>query len=109
MNPIGFFNQSITVYPKSNYNRYGRVVIGAGSEANCRFQKVTKTRLLPNGETKIIEAVVYTKAGLSININDRVDFGSDKYQVFGKSEPVDGNGVVNHLKLELLRWQETST
>jgi len=62
---------------------------------------------MPNGQTKIIEAVVYLKSGLNININDRVDYGSDKYQVFSKSEPVDGNGNTNHLKLDLTKWEIT--
>jgi len=108
MTPLGFFNQSITVYPKTAYNRYARVVVGAGVNKDCRFQRGTKVIMLPTGQTKIIEAILYAKADLDIHINDRVDYGSDKYQVFGLSEPVDGNGVVNHLKLTLTKWQETS-
>lgn len=104
-----FFNQIMTVYPKASYNRYGRVVTTTGTEENCRFQKGTRSVLMPNGQTKVIEGIIYTKAGLSVNINDRIDYAGDKYQVFSKSEPVDGSGNVNHLKLELTKWQETST
>jgi len=103
----GFFNQEITLYPKSSRNRYGRVVIGSGTDYNARFQKVSKSRLLPNGQTLLIAGIMYAKSGLSININDRVDYGTDYYKVWGKTEPVDGQGNVHHLKLELIKWVET--
>jgi hypothetical protein len=109
MSITSLFNQTITVYPKTSNDRYGRVVIGAGSSNNCRFQKINKIVLLPTGQTKVINAIVYAQPDLNIHVNDRVDYSSESYQVFGLSEAVDGNGVINHLKLELTKWQTTST
>ncbi|MBU1110785.1 hypothetical protein KKB83_04155 [Patescibacteria group bacterium] len=109
MNPVGFFNQTITVATKTANNRYGRATFGTGTDQNARFQKKNKEKLLPNGQLVTIEAIVYCKGSLSININDKITYGSDNYKVYSKSEAIDGEGNINHLKLELIKWLETST
>lgn len=103
----GFFNQEVTLYPKSSRNRYGRVVIGDGTDYNARFQKVSKTKLLPNGQVVLVTGVMYAKEDLDIDLNDRVDYGDDYYKVWGRTESIDGQGNIHHLKLELIKWVET--
>jgi len=82
-------------------------VIGDGTDYNARFKKISKTKLLPNGQVLMITGLMHAKADLDININDRVDFGDDYYKVWGKTEPVGGQGNVHHLRLELIKWVET--
>ena len=107
MIPDGLFNQTITLYSKSSLNRYGREVVGSGTDYNARVQETTKVRLLPNGQQVMIMAIVYLNNAVSVAVNDRVDFNSEKYKVFSLNKAVDGQGNTNHIKLELIKWQET--
>jgi len=107
MKPTNFFNQSITLYSKSSYNRYGREVIGTGTSYKARVQLTNKSRLLLNGQVQVIDAIAYVQPDLTVAVNDRIDVGSNKYKVQGIYTAVDGQGNTNHIKLELIKWQET--
>lgn len=107
MSLTGLLNQTITLYSKTSYNKFGREVVGTGVDYYARVQLVTKSRLLPNGQTVLINLIVYIKPSVTVNINDKVTYDSVDYKVFGVSKPVDGTGTLHHTKLELTRWQET--
>ena len=107
MSLLGLMNQTITKYAKSSYNSEGREVVGSGSSVKCRFQKRTVRRLLPNNSVVTIDAVVYMPGDTSISNDDKVSFESVNYKVFAVYEAVDGAGVKNHLKCELIKWQTT--
>ena len=100
-------NQTITKYAKSSYNDEGREVVGSGSTVQCRFQKRTSRRLLPNNTVITIDAIVYVPPATSINTDDKVTFESQNYKVFAIYEAVGGDGQKNHLKCELIKWQTT--
>lgn len=100
-------NQTITLYAKTGLNKYGRESYSASSSVKCRFQKKTITRLFPNGQTtevKVIDAVAYLPAGTTINVGDKVTYGSVDYKVYGRYDAVDGAGSTNHIKVELTKW-----
>lgn len=104
----GLLNQTIVVYGKTSYNAYGReVVSGSATSVKARFQPQTKTRLLPNGAVLTIDAVAYVPANTTINVDDRVDVGTTRYKVLAKYPTPDGQGNTNHIKIELIKWQET--
>lgn len=103
----GLFNQTITVYNQSSFNAEGREVVGAGTDYQVRFQETTRQKLMLNGNIITIDAVVYIQADADVEVGDRVDYGSDKYKVFGKYQAVDGSGSTHHIKLELTLWRET--
>lgn len=107
MSFLGLLNQTITVYPKASYDGYGREVISSGVNHKARVQEVTKSRLLPNGQVAIIDALVFVRSTASININDRMDYNGTTYKVFGKKVAVDGAGKTHHYELELQKWQQT--
>ena len=107
MGLLGLLNQKITLYAKSSYNSEGREVVGAGSSIKCRFQRTTKRSLLPNGSLQTIDAIVYVPPGTTIATDDKVSFSSVDYKVFGKYDAVDGQGDINHIKLELIKWLAT--
>jgi hypothetical protein len=107
MIPNGFFNQTISLYTRSSYDRYGREVVGEAVSYKARVQEKTKSRLLPNGQVIQIDAIAYVQSDLGVSTNDRIDVGSVKYKVVGKSAAVDGHGKTNHIKLELTKWQLT--
>ncbi len=98
-------NQSITIYPKSGFDKFGRAVTTTGVSEKARVQKTTKQRLLPNNTLVVIEAVAYVRQDSVANVDDRIDYDSQKYKVYGKYEAKDGAGVTSHYKLELVKWQ----
>lgn len=105
MSVTSLMNQSLTLYPKASYDRYGREVVGSGSSVICRFQATTKTKLLANGEIAQIEGIVYVPSTTTVEIDDKVTFNSKDFKVFGKYTAVDGDGVTNHIRLELIQWK----
>lgn len=104
MSVTGLMNQSLTVYSKSGYDKYGRETVGTGTSVACRFQKTTKQRLALNGALTTIVGIVYVPADTTVAIEDKITFDAVNYRVFGIYAAVDGAGNDNHLKLELTKW-----
>ena len=96
MNPESLFNQTLTIYNKTSYNKYGREVVGSGTNVSGRLIIKTLSRLLPNGQTVQIEAIAYVPADTTVEVNATVTYA-----------PVDMDGEVNHIKIELTKWQAT--
>lgn len=97
-------NQSISFYGRANYDAYGKEVFGSATTYKARVQEVTKSRLLPSGQTVTIDAICYMEGDLTVAANDRVDYSGRRYKVHGFSKAVDGQGNVHHTKLELIKW-----
>lgn len=98
-------NQSVTIYRKSGYGNDGRPTTSTPATASARVQKTTKQRLLPNNSLVTIVAIAYVLPNTVVEVEDRVDYGNDKYKVFSKNVAVDGDGDTHHIKLELQKWQ----
>lgn len=103
----GLLNQTITVYTKSSYNSEGREVVGSGTSVKARVQPKIKRRLMPNGSVVNIDALAYVASGSTIDTDDRVDLGSDKYKVLGKYAVPGADGNTDHIELELIKWRQT--
>jgi len=104
----GLLNQTITLYNKSALDKFGRETYAASSSVKCRFQRKTITRLVPTGstaETKVIEAIVYLPSNTTINIGDKLTYGSVDYKVFGRYDAIDGAGATNHIRVEVTKWE----
>ena len=97
-------NQTITHYPNAGKDRYGRDLDGSGTSYNARFQYASDERILPNGQVVTIDAIVYVAPDVTVNVDDRIDYGGERYRVHGKSTPVDMNGNTHHIKLKLTKW-----
>lgn len=100
----GLLNQTITHYPRSGYDKTGRPTTSTGTTLKARVQKQNKTRLLPNNAVVNILASVYVEP-TTILVDDRIDYGTDKYKVLSRSEAIGERGEINHLKLELIKWE----
>lgn len=107
MSLTGLLNQTISLYSKSGYDRYGRETVGSSTDYYARAEQVSKSKLLPNGQMINVSLIVYIKPSVTININDKITYDSVDYKVFSVSKPVDGSGVLHHTKLECIKWQET--
>jgi hypothetical protein len=101
----GLFRQTLTLYNQSSYDEYGNEVVGNGTTLRGRFQATTKQKLLPNGTLKNILAIAYVPSDTDVEIDDKITYDSVNYKVFGRYEAIDGNGKINHIKLELVKWQ----
>ena len=105
MSLTSLLNQTITLYSKSGYDEYGTEVEGSGTGYKGRFQPVTKTRLLPTGETTIIDGIVFLPPGITVEQGDKLVYSGVNYKVFAKKTEVDGRGNTHHLELEVQKWQ----
>lgn len=99
-------NQTITVYPKSSYNRYGREVVGTGVDYPCRITEASKSRLLPNGQVIQIDAVCHIEGDVG-EINDKAVYNGHKYKILNRKVARGYTGNAHHSKMELVKWQET--
>lgn len=104
MNPTSLMNQSGTISVKSSFDQYGREQVGAATVVRCRVQLSNKTRFLPNGETLVIDGIVYLPSDTTVNINDKFTFGGVSYKVHNKYPQIDGQGETNHIKIEIIKW-----
>lgn len=99
-------NQTITLYTRTSYNKYGKMQVGSGTNYNARVQLHSKQKLLPNGQVIDLLATVYVAPTVTVAQNDKVTYDGVDYKVYQKYETVDGAGIANHIKLELIKWQE---
>ncbi len=105
MSFAGLLNQTITVKaPAASVDDYGRPSFGAAVTTSCRFEKMNKTKLLPNGQMITIDGRVFIPGDVAAQINSHVEFGADIYKVVSVSEMVDGAGNTRHKELELQSW-----
>lgn len=98
-------NQTITHYPKSSLDGYGRENVGSASTLKARVQLTTKSRLISTGETVLIELIVFLKGTESVNNGDKIIYSGVTYKVFSKKTGVGRNGDSHHLELECTKWQ----
>lgn len=103
--PTGLFNQTITIYGKSSYNAQGREIVGSGVAVQARFQAKQKNVMSPTGAIITIAAIAYVASDTSVNIDDKVTYDGQTYKVYAKNKATDGQGNVNHIRLDLLKWQ----
>ena len=106
MSFAGLLNQTITIYPKTGYDAYGRESVGTGVSVKSRFQATTRRRLLPDGSLITIVGIVYVPSDTAVETDYRIDYLSENYKVYGKYLAIDGEGTTHHIKLELVKWLE---
>lgn len=99
--------QTLTLYAKASYNSEGREVVGAGTDIACRFQAVSKQRLLPNGSIISVDAIAYILPGTTIAENDHVAHDGVRYKIYGIYDTPGGDGQSKFIKLELTQWPQT--
>lgn len=98
-------NQTSTIYPKASYGKDGREVFSSGSTEKCRFQPITKRKLLPNGSVLIINAIAYYPPDVTIATDYKVVYAGVDYKVIDTYPVPDGAGRTDHIKVELQKWQ----
>jgi len=99
-----FYNQTISLSPQSGHDAYGRERFTTEADYNARVQVQSMTKLMPNGQVKQIDAVMYISPEVAIDYDDKVTYDDTDYKVVGINEQVDGKGDVHHLKVQLALW-----
>lgn len=97
-------NQTCTVYPAGDQDRYGKNAHGAGVDYRCRFQSTSRILKMPNGEKTPIDAVFTLAASAVVSINDKVFFNGQTYRVMMFDPAIDGNGTTRHYKMSVTKW-----
>jgi hypothetical protein len=105
MSAISMMNQTITVYQRSSYDGEGREVVGNGTTVRARVQPKTKNVFSQNSQLLTVEIVAYVPPDTSIVVDDRVGYGSQFYKVHTAYPTPNGDGNVEFIKVELLKWQ----
>lgn len=106
MTVIDMMNQTITLYSRSGYDKWGKLTLGSGVAHKARVQEGTRNEFLPTGQVINIVITAYIAPSVTIEVNDKVTYSSTDYKVYKKYVTVDGGGTANHIKLELIKWQE---
>jgi plastocyanin len=104
MSLASLLRQSTTLYNRSGYDRYGKETVGAGTTIKARVQIVSKPRIMPDGTSYVITAIIYYPSDTTINEGDKITYGANNYRVHGISLPTDGVGQTNHKKIECTNW-----
>lgn len=104
MSYVGFLNQTITIRGSSTTDEFGKQVFEASGTAKARFQQSNKTVLDSHGNVKSIDALIFVKAELAVDNDDKITYESVDYKVVGIKQRVGKNGVVHHQELEVVRW-----
>lgn len=105
MSITNLFNQSIVIYTKSGYDKFGKPTASTSTTVSARVQRTTRQRLLPNNSLVTILAIAYVPALTVVNLDDRVTYDGADYKVFAKYNATQGDGTTHHIKLELSKWQ----
>lgn len=112
MSLTGLLNQTITIYPITGYSDDGRESVSAGVSAKARFQATSKRNLQPkfiDGKSTVVEvnAIAYVPADTVVEEDYKVSYSGVDYKVVTKYAVPGANGVTDHIKLELQKWQST--
>lgn len=98
-------NQTVTIYNQTGLDKFGKASVGSGATHQSRMQVGRKTRLLPNQEVMIIDAICFLKPNVTVSRDDKISFEGVDYKVMAIKKSIGGNGATHHLELELQKWQ----
>jgi len=104
MTLASLLNQTATIYNHSGFDSYGRASFTTSSSISCRFQQVTKRRMLPNGAVLTIDAKMWVPATQTISIDDKVTYDGTDYKVISVNKAIKQEGTTHHISIELQKW-----
>lgn len=99
-----YLHQTVSHYPRTSYDGYGRETETTATDYLARVVLMTKRLMLPNGEFMTVDASCVVLDDPAIAIDDRIDYLGVKYRVHGIKKAVDGQGNVHHITMQLVKW-----
>jgi len=97
-------NQSVTIYPQGERDKYNKLAYGTGVTSRCRFTKTSKTIVTPQNEKEPIDGVVTIPGNPAAETGDKLVYAGDNYRIMAKKEAIAGNGAVHHITLQVQKW-----
>jgi hypothetical protein len=98
--------QTMTVYPQTGHDRYGKPTFGAGVTVVCRFDSISRVKLTPTKQQIVIDAIGTVDPFVSIGVSDKVVGPDNKtYRLISTNNASDRFGDVHHIELEFQLWQ----
>ena len=101
----GLLNQTATIANRSGHSADGRETVGTGTDVDCRAEETTKMVMTATGEPVRIDIIFFFEGDVSVNVDDRITYGSSTYKAITKSVLVDGRGNTRHVEVQAQRWQ----
>lgn len=98
-------NQTCTIAVRSHADRHTKSVVGAGTSVRCRFQQTQKTMVNAQKETEPIDGMVFVPSTTTVEIGDKLTFGSKDYRIMTCEPMVDGLGATRHIELKVQLWK----
>lgn len=98
-------HQSVILYPPASYSASGREVAGTGVTVTGRIVEKQKSRLLPNAQVQVIDAVFYIDGDATVDINYKLVYNSRNYKVHAVNKHRGISGAVHHTTCELIKYQ----
>lgn len=97
-------NQTVTIYPQGQRDKYNKLSYGAGVDSRARFTKTSKTIVTPQNEKEPIDGIVTIPGNPAAESGDKLVYGSDNYRIMAKKEAIAGDGSVHHITLQVQKW-----
>lgn len=101
----GLLRQLVSIYNESSLDKHGRQTFGDATMEYARMQVGRKTRLLPNSEVMLIDAVCFLLPNTVATRGSKVNYDSVDYKVMEIAKVIGGTGTIHHMEAELQKWQ----
>lgn len=103
----GLMNQSLRVYGRTGFDRYGVQEGNSGVTVRCRFQLTSKTITTKENEREPVDGIVFVGPDVVVDVGDRVRYDSRDYRVLRVAVQVGGTGRTHHKELMVQLWKLT--
>lgn len=105
MSYSSLLNQTVTIKVKSGTNRYGREVVGAGTDYAARFERRSRNIFKPDGSVTTIDGRVFLPNTATVSIDSELVYDGTSYRVVTISDR-QGRTARHHITAEVTRWNK---
>jgi hypothetical protein len=95
-------NQTVSIANKTGRNSEGQPTYGTPTSTSARVQETTQRVTNSKGMEVKAALKIFLPSPTTINIDDKVTFGSVDYTVVEKNKPRIEDGSVNHIEILVL-------
>jgi hypothetical protein len=104
-------NQTVTIYNNSGRTAYGRPSFSTATASRARVQRQNKqvqSYSVQGDKSQVVisNIMLILPPTVTIAVDDKVTYSSIDYKVLNVYQAVDGQGNVNHLEVDVIKWHE---
>jgi hypothetical protein len=97
-------NQTVTISPQGERDKYNKLAYGSPVTYRARFTKTSKTIVIPQNEKEPIDGIVTIPGNPTATTGDKLVYSGVNYRVMAIKEAIGGNGTVHHVTLQVQKW-----